>query len=88
MTDSSVAEAAYTITTETHILNVTAPSFAAQVEGYAQPQAQGITLVSSGNSSANITEVTLSGPDAACFILNRSTGAVIRSGEADNSSYI
>jgi hypothetical protein len=66
---------------------VTAPTFAPAAEGYVQPEAKPITLISTGNSAATISTVTLSGTNAECFTLNRTGGTIIAAGATDDSTY-
>ena len=47
----------------TYTLSVTAPTFDSVYTGYTQPEAKAITITSSGNSDAAISEVTVSGTD-------------------------
>jgi methionine-rich copper-binding protein CopC len=66
---------------------VTAPTFTEVNYGYAQPAAEVITIVSSGNSNATISTVGLSGTDASSFTLNKTDGATITAGSTDNNTY-
>ena len=85
MTDSAVASSEYTITPAAYTLTVTAPTFDAVTAGYAQPDAQAITITSTGNSNATISSVALSGTNAGSFTLTNGTASVTAGGT--NSSY-
>ena len=85
MRDSVVAEAAYTIAKPTYTLSVSAPAFDDAIVGYTQPEAQAITITSSGNSDALINSVTLSGDQADSFTLQKGTVSVPAGGT--NTSY-
>ena len=78
--NSDVASAKYTIVPATYTLGVTAPSFDAVKLGYAQPDAEAITITSTGNSAATISSVTLSGANADAFTLTNGTAAVAAGG--------
>ena len=70
----------------TYTLAVTAPTFESVRTGYTQPDAQPITITSTGNTAATISSVTLSG-DVDAFTLNRTDGTTIAAGTTDNTSY-
>lgn len=59
---------------KTYILTLTPPAFGQVTAGYTQPNAQAIIIKNSGNSTANITNVTVS-PDSA-FIISGSDNTV------------
>ena len=85
MRDSVVVEAAYTIAKPTYTLSVSAPAFEDAIVGYTQPEAQAVTITSSGNSDALISSVTLSGDQADSFTLQKGTVSVPAGGT--NTSY-
>lgn len=68
--ETDTTEAGYSTTVEiktgaapTYTLNVSAPTFAAVKYGYDAPEAKAITISSTGNSDAKITNVTVSDVD-------------------------
>jgi hypothetical protein len=60
-------------------LEVTAPTFATETYGYAQPDAQSITIVNRGGDAATITDVTVS--DADLFTVGGSGTTVAPDGD-------
>ncbi|MDR1319993.1 MAG: hypothetical protein LBK56_00995, partial [Gracilibacteraceae bacterium] len=66
----------------TYTLNLTAPSFAAIAYGGGQPAAQALTITSSGNSNAAITNVSSTSGD---FMISAGSAAVAAGGV--NTSY-
>ncbi len=70
-----------------YTLTLTVPEFTPVFKGYAQPEAQSLIIESIGNSDVTITSVSLSGPAADSFILNKTDGAVIQAEETDNTTY-
>ena len=62
----------------TYTLNVTAPTFESVYTGYTQPEAETITIISSGNSDAAISGVTVSSTD---FTIGGS-GSTVPAGES------
>lgn len=84
--NSAVVSAAYTIIQPSYTLNLSAPEFDEAWEGYDQPAAQPLTIVSQGNSNAQISTVGfLEGGDA--FILNKTDGATVAAGSTDSTTY-
>lgn len=69
---------------KTYTLTVTAPAFDAITYGDAQPGSRPLTIANSGNSTATISSVSVSG-DA--FVLNKTDGAAVDAGETDSSTY-
>ena len=70
-----------------YTLEATAPEFSPVRVGYAQPAAQPLTIVSSGNTVTTISSVALSGEGESAFILNKTTGATIAAGTTDDTTY-
>ena len=84
--NSNVVSAAYTIIPPSHTLSLSAPEFDEAEEGYDQPAAKPLTVVSTGNSDAAITSVGfLEG--GAYFLLNKTDGATVAAGSTDDSTY-
>ena len=84
--NSAVVSAAYTIIPPSYTLELSAPEFDEAWEGYGQPAAQPLSIVSKGNSDAQISTVGfLEGGDA--FVLNKTDGATVAAGSTDNTTY-
>lgn len=66
---------------------LTGPVFDDVEAGYVQPSFRAIVVENSGSTVAQITGVALGGEDAACFILNRTSGGFISAGTTDSSSW-
>ncbi len=82
-TDSTFASEAATVTIaagaeRTYTLTVTAPTFEAVTEGYAQPNAKALTITSTGNSDATISGVAVS--DSTKFTIGGSGSTVTAGG--------
>ncbi|MCD7864241.1 MAG: DUF6273 domain-containing protein [Lachnospiraceae bacterium] len=71
----------------TYTLTAAAPTFDAVAYGYTQPVAAGITITSTGNTDATITDVSLSGTDGGSFTLNKTDGTTITKGTTDSTTY-
>ncbi|MCD8348859.1 MAG: leucine-rich repeat protein [Lachnospiraceae bacterium] len=84
-TDSAFAGTAASVTIEsgtkrTYDLTVTAPTFAAVTYGYTQPDVASITIISSGNSDATISGVTVNSDN---FTIAGSGSTVTAGGSID-----
>ncbi len=73
---------------KTYTLSVNSPAFDDVVYEYSQPGAKPIGIVSSGNSDTTIASVALRGEEKNSFILNKTDGITVKSGETDNASYL
>ncbi|WP_455137228.1 hypothetical protein [Thermophilibacter sp.] len=71
----------------TYTLSVTAQTFDDATYGYDAPAAKPLTIVSSGNSKATISSVTLRGDGASAFSLNRTDGTEVPAGATDSTTY-
>ena len=84
--NSAIVSAAYTIIQPSYTLELTAPEFDEAEEGYDQPAAKPLTIVSIGNSDASISSVDfLEGGDY--FLLDKMDGATVAAGSTDNTTY-
>ncbi|MCR5684337.1 MAG: InlB B-repeat-containing protein, partial [Lachnospiraceae bacterium] len=66
-------------------VSVTAPEFDAVPAVYSQPDFKKIVIANDEAKEITITEVTLSGEDAAAFKLNKTAGTAISAGRKDES---
>ena len=78
---SAAASAAYAV------VSLSAPVFDPVEEGYSAPGAQALRVDNPGAVSAHVEEVSLSGENADCFTLSRSSGARISAGDSNERSW-
>lgn len=84
--NSNIVSAAYTVIPPSYTLELTAPQFDRETEGYDQPEAKPLTIESHGNSDAAISSVGfLEGEEY--FLLNKTYGATVAAGSTDNTTY-
>ena len=81
------AEASEPASASYAIVTVTLPNFEAQEEGYSKPAAQAIVVENPGSVVAHVESVELSGDNADCFTLNRSSGRV-SAGDVNDSTWV